>query len=933
MFSPSESDALVQSLFKTYPFYQDRPSRRAVQQCLRVLLENSNYPNTARDLTNFLRGESSKGGIAPANAFVLVEWGAQIIQQCARQHQLWADYGLELVLQQAKILERCLSLDARGSIKQSALIVTRRALRVLLNEAEIGEAAITMIVTQLTAKSQGTGPRNAVLLGVVAGVCAHIDSRRQSLEATKDLYCSFYIREILGSRSPVAHHIVSAYNEFFANFITTKDLQEQLVPAFEKALLRAPEVVLNDVMSPMLKSLPPSIDIAEFLADRLLKPFLANIKSQNSVIRNGVMSTLEACLLHSFNDVYLKKVAEEILVPLASSKINVAEQRALHARILSLLPCHEDYSSSICCSLAELVLKEQNEAALVSESLAFACHFSFVLMKSDEINPKDIEKWINSIIQGLSDKRPSIRKAWALRVGDILRPMKAILVKSAAASNIVEAVIPKFVELFDEITDNPQSSVQSGLAAAAYVVVATHDTLSTLSDSDGNKSLLRKSRILERAFSVNDKGSILNHRLYTKLAAQDEMIWAIRALGTKECSDLDLSPSAGNAWSLAFLYFIAAANNPPEVGKEAAVVLRETYYSQANFVGQLVIRGLWTWYKQVEECQLDSASAASKSGNSNLYLAVRSIFPPSQEIQIQSSNFDREVLRSQLLDMLILARPEILPRVTWIELCLRVGQDPGELVRANAPKAVKLLEEIHSSADLRLATYKSAAELAFVSPDVITPILVTKIESDLSAERLSSVGPLEVAIARHPKDKPFIDVLNKGGERILNKSSREYETMKWEQEVRSQLAQKKGQEKKLTAEESAKVDAQMVKEAKIRQEVLELETHLRRGVGFIRALATGPPPETNLWMNSCLKALFGVIAAGAERIVENDANEAYITCSNLVSSRLGSLRPFIGIATLRPLDAVQLPISLYDEPLGGNNLLLFERLKLTIRQI
>ncbi|KAL8826717.1 MAG: hypothetical protein Q9191_003625 [Dirinaria sp. TL-2023a] len=932
-FPPSESDALIQSLFKTYPFYQDRPSRRAVLQCLRVLLENPTYSNVARELAKFLKEESSKGGIAPANAFVLVEWGADIIQQYARQHQLWAEYGLDLVVQHAKILERCLSLDGRGSIKQSALVVTRRALRKLFNEAEIGEAAITTIVIQLTAKSQGTGPRNAVLLGVLAGVCARLDSKRQAIEAIKDCYYSFYIREILGSRSPVANHIVSAYNEFFANFITVKDLQECVVPAFEKALLRAPEVVLNDLMSPMVKSLPPEIDIAEFLADRLLRPLLANIKSQNPIIRNGVMSTLEACLAHSFNEICLKKVAEEILLPLTSSKINIAEQRTLHARMLCLLSFHKDYSKSICSSLALLVSKEPNEVALASESLALAHHFSFILMKSDEDSPNGIEKWINSIVQGLSDKRPSVRKAWALRVGEILRPLKDGLVKTAVASKLVDATIPKFTDLFDEVTANPQSSVQSGLAAAAYVAVASHDLLATLSESHENKSLLRKSRILERAFSTSEKGSILNHRLYTKLAAKEEMIWAIRAFSVKQCSDADLSPSAGNGWSLAFLFFITAADSLPAVRKEAAALLRETYYSQARVVGQLIIRGLWTWYKQIEDSQIDSASAASKTGNSNLYLAVRSIFPSSKEIQIQSHSYDSEVLRSQLLDMLILAQPEILPRVNWIELCLRVGQDPGELARANALKAISLLDAMHPSANLRLATCKSAAELAFVCPDIITPLLVAKIRSDLSAERLSNVGPFDVAIARHPKDTPFIDVLsNKGRETIPNKSSRDYETMKWEQEIRNQLAQKKGQEKKLTVEERAKLDAQLAKEAKIRKEVLELESHLRRGIGFIHALATGPPTEAILWMGPCLETLFGIIAAGAGRIVENDANEAYITCSNLVSSRLGSLRPFIGIATLRPLESVQLPVSLCEEPLGDLVTRLLYRLRFSSEQ-
>ena len=41
--------------------------------------------------------------------------------------------------------------------------------------------------------------------------------------------------------------------------------------------------------------------------------------------------------------------------------------------------------------------------------------------------------------------------------------------------------------------------------------------------------------------------------------------------------------------------------------------------------------------------------------------------------------------------LLVLARPRLIPRAAWIELCLRVGVDPGELAKKHEKV---LLEEV-----------------------------------------------------------------------------------------------------------------------------------------------------------------------------------------------------------------------------------------------
>ena len=918
----SACSAAIEALIKTYPFYNDRASRKAVRECLRSLLSNPFYSESAKDLFEAFQTEASKAGLAASNAFVLVEWGSEFIQQCAAQDAVWKNYGQSLIIHHARILERCMSSETRHSVKQSALVVTRRALRKLFRASQIGETAVKDVVIWLTAKAQGASAINAVFLGVVAAVCARLESQRLVLEANKSLYHTFYLREMVGSRSPVPHHIVTAYNDFFISFMTQEDLQRELVPALEKALLRAPEVVLNDLISPMVQSLPSSIDVSKPLAEHLLKPILANLKSQSPIIRNGAMSTFKTCLTHSYDSKYLQKITDDILDPLESSKLSVAEQRTLYSRMIGFLPYDEMRSASICTSLAAVVSKEPNETALSVETAALAQHCSSLLSTGGTNNTENLGRWTAAFAKGLCDKRSAVRKSWILRTGEILWQLNNQSANTKTVSNFTDAVVPKLWDCFDEVTTNLHASAVSGLSVAAYVVVATYDIVTAKALSEPLKTQGRKMKIQDLAFSTDQKSSIFNHRIYTKLSGDDEIRWAIRALSVIRLPNADTSPSSPpsveDGWALTFLYFITSALVSSTLRKEAATALRDVYCSQPRIVSRLIIRGLWIWHSQVENLDKDTPATLAKTGSSNLYLAVRSICPPRIEASNSSFHVDAEVLRPQLIDMLILARPDIVPRVNWIDLCLGLGQDPGDLARSNVDRIIQMLTADQPSAAVSLAAYKAAAELAFVCPNIITPKLTKYIHDSLPADEVSKYGSTEVAIARTPEGTAFVDVLSsKGPGRVLEKNSRDYETLKWEEEVRSQQARKKGQEKKLTADEKAKIDSQLTKEAKIRREVLDLERRLRKGIGFIHALATGPPTEAVLWLGPCLEALLGVIAAGAGLMVGNEANEAYIACSNLVSSRLGSLRPFIAVATLRSLDSAQLPEQLSQEPLGG----------------
>lgn len=218
---------------------------------------------------------------------------------------------------------------------------------------------------------------------------------------------------------------------------------------------------------------------------------------------------------------------------------------------------------------------------------------------------------------------------------------------------------------------------------------------------------------------------------------------------------------------------------------------------------------------------------------------------------------------------------------------------------------------------ISLAAYSAYTDMAFVAPDIALPAVVKQFSQDLDPKQLESVGPTEAAIFRTPEGTAYIDVLSKKAPVVIDKNTKDYDTLKWEEELRAQLAQKKGQAKKLTADEQAKVNTQLAKESAIRKEITATEQRMRRGVGIIQSLATGPPTEAEQWMGPAVDLLIQAIRAGAGLLLGDVPATALIACSERISNRLGVLRPFVGVAVLRTIGAIQLAKEYEDEDLGG----------------
>ncbi|KAI0110733.1 armadillo-type protein [Nemania sp. FL0031] len=907
---------LLRLLFDTHSFYTDRASRRAAQTCLASVVAANPDPKLLASFVSTIRQEAQRSAIAPSNAFVLVEWCALLLHSLVNT-PLWDALGLELIHANAAALETCLQPTTRPSVGHSALVLTRRGLRAAFWLGGLREKTVADTIQALTAKGTQPTARNAAMLGVVAGVCSRHTQAREILVAQRPSYYAFFTRELVGSRTAVPRHLVVGLRDFFSDFVTLDDFEKDIIPPVEKGLLRAPEVVL-DILANVLTLLPSeNMDLSKVLDTHLLKPLLSNVKSSNPSIRESVLVAFKHTVAQSGEPEAIAHIVEEILGPLKSGKLASADQRVLHANMLRAIALSGSDATKIATSLAPVAAREGNEAALNAELLVLS-HAVIRLVQGDAEIPRPA---LDAFVKGLSDKKIPARRLWILRCGDVLlsvadspEPLPATAVKFA------DAVIAPMVDSWAEIIKNPAAAAQSGLITGAYVLaVLAAQVLSRM----GNASLqtkLKKIDIPKESLSLEPKSAfLLNHRVYSRLVADDDCAWFLRSLQAAHADISDATELVQISWAQALIYLVSATAIAPTVRKASCEAIAQLYAQNPTFVSVAMTNGLWQWVESSDRNEKDSVAASAKFEISHLHLVVRSITPSDSDLGKSSRQRSRDMIERQMCELLVLARKDLVPRCNWIDLCLKVGVDPGGLARKYEQRLIdQLIEKTQfsqNSLTIKVAACNAAADLAFVAPEVMIPRIIDLIRDDLASAELREIGPVEAAIFRTPEGTAFIDVLAKKSQTIPNKNTKDYDTLKWEEDLRNQLAQKKGLQKKLTADEQAKVSAQLKKEAEIRHSIQQLEARLMRGLGIIQSLVSGPPTDASLWLGPSVTALLEAMEAGACLIVGKAAPSAYLACSEKGTSRLGAIRPFIGVATLRAVDITTLPENMVEENL------------------
>ena len=927
---PNLIQNILPKLFLTYPRYQDRESRKAVQACLRASLQNPTLAlNAISALSKFLLNESQRPVSAPSNAFVLLEWCVLLQQEISKNAGLFEQAFLDVSSAASFSFEKCLDSGSKSGLRGSAVVTARRGLRSVLGSPELGEDALKGLLSRLASDPTAV-KENVPYVGVVAGVCSRIPKRGTQMASYSKSVLAFYVKTILGSRTLVPLHIASGLHDFFSTFVHINDFSSDIVPALEKAILRSPEIVLQTIIPSLVGCLPTGTDLSEILSISLLQPLLSSFKSTNSGIRDGAYVALEALLKECRESIWLCKITEELITQLKSVK--PTEQRNLLARSLMIVPVTSDVSQIVVRGATPVAAKETNEPALEAEVGAICVHLTYLLDSDDRIE----KSLLDSILKGYGDRRPAFRKIWILKIANTLWNLKRVPEELESAEFVVSA-LEKSLDVFGEIAPNPIPAVQSSVVSTGYAIVALGGS-SLLSASSFPS--IKSDALLQQSLIISPKPSfLLNNKVYARLNTSEDRLWAIRALTSAASALANAMDDVKVAWAQAILYLLTSSDVDSTTRKETGKALSTVYYDNPKSIGTSIILGIWHWVRALAAGQKDSTAVVAKSERANLYLALRHISPPKSAWLEHELDFPEETVKSQLVSAIVLCRPELVPRVNWITTCLLIGVDPGALARERSEQLInEVLHQFEKGNSRHIIAFETAAcnaaaDLAFVAPELIISLIVKQLQRDLEPVQLSNLGPTEAAISRAPEDVPFIDILSQKANGVLeDKNTKDYDVLKWEAEVRSQVAEKRGQQKKLSQEQQAKVAAQLVQEASTREVVRKAVSNIRRGAGLVQSLALGPPTDARTWMIEGTQAILRALQAGAELFVDDELTLAYLACSNQVSPRLGILRQSIGIATLRAAGYSHFPSGYSDEPLGELTTRVLYRLRFAAEQ-
>ncbi|KAK9476212.1 armadillo-type protein [Lipomyces japonicus] len=895
---------VIKLIFLTYSLYEDHSSRMAVLNTFSALLA-WNLELVSLTLTPLLKREVETNNMAISSYFTLLEWTNIVLSAASKDRQVFDTVFSDLVIAQAAALHNSLSDDNKKRLAHTAIRSTKVALVNVFTAIENSANQYLDILTVKSVKISHTS-----LLGVIASTVSELKSNQKSYQVIVDRKSDinkFYVREILGSKTAPGLAVASGLNPFFSEFLTTEELLNEISGPFERAILRAPDSVLGDVSLEFIKSIPINVDVSESILKHFISPLLSSFKSSKENVRENGLKTLTEFLKISINDDNNVKIANELIAPLKANKITVPDQRAMYAQALFQLPVSERLSAVIPAGLTGIAGRESNECALESIVSTFFQHLRAGLQNNITVDKNILE----GIQKGLTDKKTNLRRFWIISFGDFL----LLKIKKPAAVQFVKDTLPKVLESWKEVTANPLSAVQNKIVVAAFVLTAAVDALLALKD-ESITDLITKSKVVEAAFVYGSKPSfLLLDRIYTKLVSAEEQTWAIKAL-RQTASSLNPAKESGVAWALAFIYFITATSVPAEVRQYSTSELTNSYLSRPDAIGKVVIKALWQWAIQLTESDKKEQSVAiSEEVTNRLRVVVQAITPA-------TSTVPEEIRKAQLVDLIVLTHHRVFDKVQrWIALCQRVGIDPGQLAleKSNELKQAILVDYYREDASEVIidASAEAASTLAFVDPQVITSFLKDSFVNDLDISRLNGIDEDHVQIWHTPDGVLYVDVLSKEREKYaVDKNSKDYATLKWEAEVRADLARKAGPiKKKLTKDEQIKVDAQLKKEKIIRANVQNAFVHVRRAVKLIHYLALGTANGSEVWFPAATQSLGEALRHNLALLIGPVGIETFLQLADNLSPRLGPLRRFIGVALLRALGVTDIPPNLTQESL------------------
>ncbi|KAK4055085.1 translational activator of GCN4 [Microbotryomycetes sp. JL201] len=904
---PSQVQDVIKALLATVPRYSDSRSRIAVLAVLDGLLARARQPHangtsTSDDrkpldilpgMIKWLDAETKKLERTGSSStrFNVLHWACAIYSNACKDANTLSETQWSALVSSLASLTFVLLDEAepvKPTLRKSVLTVTRRAVR--NNHTQIPR----LVDTLATAK---TDPpfRNATLLGLAMDVSLRLkDSKgltgvgKKYVEECKSKVITYYTNNVTTSKTVPPKHVQTAFADTFKTSLTTEDVSA-LIVALEKAVSRSPEVGMS-----LFASFLDSINVDTALTTE------SRIKLLNSILNSSksVTAATRAASVNLFQIVYANasetdtvSAIEQVATLFKSGKTASPDHRTALHTMLASLTASATVSKQIVETSLGLLAKESNEHTFAAIMRLLTTHMPEILRNGSPIAAPHAA----ALVKAMQDTKPAIRRNAHSAIGAIFWSLDIVEANDMIKSFAV-AMLPGFESALKTVTANPLNSPAGPLEGFAAVAVLK-GRLSRWNIQQVD-ALLASNPTMQNLYAGGAKPSfLLWDKVYRKTTTPEEERWVVRALDAVLVVDkakFEKETVLRTALAHAMLHFTTESSSKDI--RQEVIELCEKAKATA---------------KPVAATEETDAPADQTPRIRQILLALASL---PEEL----SSDEKEELLSRHV---VLAHHPRLEMSVWVEMLLAAKVLPEMLIEAKSTQLLDLIRrDASSQPESKLfaeAAYRAATTLALISPRAIVPLLFEQLRDDLEPSRLDFIGNLEYGVWATPDGVTFVDVLsnNKPKAPAGKKNQKEHQDAVWEAELREALARKKPVASQLSKQEKQAFDAQLAKEAEIRQRMADALGRLRRGFALVLCLVDSKAELVREYLASIVHQLLQIVVARPVSLVADDAFATVQALGDVCSDRLGFSKVALGVAVLRSVEAPIVPENFQSEPL------------------
>ncbi|KAI8814624.1 armadillo-type protein [Cladochytrium replicatum] len=393
----------------------------------------------------------------------------------------------------------------------------------------------TILSPSVVDGSDSKAPKACLGIAISVRATSHVPGWIQKY---KDTISKFFIKSILGSKTPVP----VAYMEAIAPVMSgqqvfdSKVLEgEVLGSTGEKLLLRSPEVVMRVFNYAIASSSLDTSSVFRKFADALL----SHMRSTSDAVRQDAVALWKTLCKHSVSDAIVSDVVDVIVKSLAAAK--TPEHRQLAYVGLGLVSPGANTSGKVLEAIPNLVAKESSEGALHALlASGLAPHLNHLLSeKVADGKAKLVDSTIGFLCTGAALETPAVVKTISPAAR---RKAYWLCLQTAIDQSTFVNLSPKSATLVAETANAALEKIQSSLISGGIAVlvdpkkegvVGYFEAVCALkvllalrlckAQSDIADSFVEKKNILKAVLGPHPpKSFLLNDRLYSKLLATPE---------------------------------------------------------------------------------------------------------------------------------------------------------------------------------------------------------------------------------------------------------------------------------------------------------------------------------------------------------------------------------------------------------------------------